>query len=93
MFLKSPTNEEENEPLIACFHVAALFYSHSLIHLDTAVPVFSKLGIRKIVGQAELRLDPLQVLSEGQAAQEVDLTMGKPRLHTLLQELQNILKR
>lgn len=70
-----------------------LIYSHPFIHLDTGVPVLSKRGIRESVRQAELRSDPLQVLSKGQAAQEVDLTMGKPRLYPLLQELQNILKR
>lgn len=41
--------------------------------------------------QAKLDSDPLQVLRERQAAQQVDLTVGEPRLHPLLQQLQNIL--
>lgn len=38
-----------------------------------------------------MRPNPFQVLGEVEAAQQVDLTVGKPRLYPLLQQLQNIL--
>lgn len=56
-----------------------------------AVPVKREFTVGEVVGQAELGCDSLQVLSEGQSAQQVDLTMGKPRFHPLLQQLQDIL--
>lgn len=47
--------------------------------------------VGEVVRQAELRLDPLHVLRERQAAQQVDLTVGEARLDPLLQQLQHVL--
>lgn len=61
-------------------------------YLNAVVPVLCELGVWEVVWQAELGPDPLEVLSKRHAAEQVDLTVGKPRLHPLLQQLQNILK-
>lgn len=55
-------------------------------HLHAAVPVLSKRPIRKVLGQAELGSDPLQVLREGGAAQQVDLTVREARFDPFLQQ-------
>lgn len=68
-----------------------MFGLSSSIHLYAGVPVLSEPVVGEVVRQAELGSDPLQVLRERHAAQQVDLTVGKPRLHPLLQQLQNIL--
>lgn len=60
-------------------------------HLHAGVPVLSELVIWEVFWQAELGSDPLQVLRESRAAQQVDLTVGEARLDPLLQQLQNIL--
>lgn len=63
----------------------------SSAHLHAGVPVLSEPVVGEVVRQAELGSDPLQVLRERRVAQQVDLTVGEPRLHPLLQQLQNIL--
>lgn len=62
-----------------------------LTYLHAAVPVLSKRSIREVLGQAELGSDPLQVLRERRAAQQVDLTVREARFDPFLQQLQNIL--
>lgn len=42
--------------------------------------------------QAELGSDPLQVLSQRRAVQQVDLTVREARFNPFLQQLQNILE-
>lgn len=61
------------------------------LHLHAVVPVLTELLVGEAVRQAELGPDPLQVLRERRVAQQVDLTVREPRLHPLLQQLQNIL--
>lgn len=62
-----------------------------LTYRHAAVPVLSKPSIGEVLGQAEPGPDPLQVLRERGAAQQVDLTVREARLDPFLQQLQNIL--
>lgn len=61
-------------------------------HLHAAVPVPGKPSVREVVWQPELGSDPLQVLSQRRAAQQVDLTVREARFHPFLQQLQDILE-
>lgn len=61
-------------------------------HLHTAVPVPRKPFIDEVPWQAELGSDPLQVLRECRAVQQVDLTVREARFNPFLQQLQNILE-
>lgn len=61
-------------------------------HLHAAVPVPRKPVVGEVVRQAELGSDLLQVLREGLAVQQVDLTVREARFNPFLQQLQNILE-
>lgn len=63
---------------------SGVFFCSSLTHLYAGVPVLSELIVGEVVRQAELGSDPLQVLRERRAAQQVDLTVGEARLDPLL---------
>lgn len=63
----------------------------SQLHLYAGFPVLCELDVGEVVRQAELSPDSVHVLRERGAAQQVDLTVGEPRLDPLLQQLQNIL--
>lgn len=56
---------------------SGVFFCTSSTHLNAGVPVLSELVVGEVVRQAELGSDPLQVLGERRAAQQVDLTVGE----------------
>lgn len=66
--------------------------SHNSTHLHAGVPVLREPVTREVVWQTELGSKPLHELGERRAAQQVDLTVGEPRLDPFLQQLQNILE-
>lgn len=60
------------------------------LHLNAGVPLLSEAVVWETLRQAELGCNLVQVPREGHVTQQVDLTVGEPRLDPLLQQLQNV---